>query len=620
MQQQIEDAIAAHFLRIKKAAEAQAAGGGTTEEEDPPPDRSKEVRKAADEGSDEKDNEQEPPQPSSSTAMTHVYQIGKAFLPQDSSYWVEKLRTARFSSSVATGILYRPKIADDLNYKVREVLERPLATGIILKGPQGVGKSHSLVNLLRKLLYNSNNQYLVTFIPDCEKWICVFDFVDAICASIGLSAVVLNLPITGNEAMDFHVLKNLISCVDGVLQSMGKQWVLIFDQINRLFSRPQFKECTDVGVLGFPFNWIKNVMKPGRITSVISASANNEIAYKERHEGFEGFEHETQMTEGEIIDLYSLKDQPRFSAESQVEEIDKLTGRVPLYVGEYLKFGGNVEQYESQVEGSVQDSLIALSRQDALTWQLIQNATIASLLGVPTTSHLYDKKFFLQTQDRSQFIYRGLIPQVKTASRVLLWDQLMKRIAEEEANLLAVCAKSSTRNSARGQHFEHIAIQRCLQHGVVASIDDVSIDLDNQTTHGFTGRCLPEMSTDGIYVPYNPQFPAVDMVLKKGNSAFGVQIHVNPHEDVITAFEGMCRRADWFDVYDNVYLVYLSPEEDVKALVAPLVDPAFHDVKVTRRSKGDVRICIIRRIALSRESIECLESLQWPPRCSIDSQ
>lgn len=72
----------------------------------------------------------------------------------------------RFEGSSEKGILYRPVIVDELVVKVERVLNKDRRSGIMIKGPEGIGKSHSLVNLVRKLQYGSNGKYLVTFIQD----------------------------------------------------------------------------------------------------------------------------------------------------------------------------------------------------------------------------------------------------------------------------------------------------------------------------------------------------------------------------------------------------------------------------------------------------------------------
>ncbi len=62
-------------------------------------------------------------------------------------------------------VLYRPGIVNELIQKVEYLLSRETNRGMIIKGPQGVGKSYTLVNLTRCLL--ASQSYVVTIIPDC---------------------------------------------------------------------------------------------------------------------------------------------------------------------------------------------------------------------------------------------------------------------------------------------------------------------------------------------------------------------------------------------------------------------------------------------------------------------
>lgn len=164
-----------------------------------------------------------------------------------------------------------------------------------MKGPQGVGKSHSIVNTVLKLLSTGN--YLVTFIPDCAAWGDSVQFAEQVFASLGSSADCLGFDFRqmikdGTEAYD---LRAIIKEVSNALDARGKQWVFVFDQINKLFTKPQNRNAKDAFSLTFPYNLIADVMKTQQITCVISASANNEIAYKDHHEGFNEYFHTTKM-------------------------------------------------------------------------------------------------------------------------------------------------------------------------------------------------------------------------------------------------------------------------------------------------------------------------------------
>jgi len=94
----------------------------------------------------------------------HNYQIDEAFHAKD-LYWDGQL-SDRFDGSLEEGILYRHAIVDEMKNEVDKAFKKRKA-GVMIKGPHGIGKSHSIVNLVRKLLYDSDGGYLVTFIPDC---------------------------------------------------------------------------------------------------------------------------------------------------------------------------------------------------------------------------------------------------------------------------------------------------------------------------------------------------------------------------------------------------------------------------------------------------------------------
>ena len=213
-----------------------------------------------------------------------------AFSPED-SYWMENIQWKRFDDCNRRGILYRPKIVKEIMTMVDNSLNKYCPTGIMIKGPHGIGKSHSLVNLVRTLQYDSSCQYLVTFIPECRHWGMVDDLYTAICSSFGTSLSALKMK--AGSSLDIpRNLYTFVANIDLILQSMGKKWVLVFDQVNELFYRPELKEAEDVGSLPFPFSAINNIfIKGGRIVTIIAASTDNEVDYKDSHPGFEEYNH-----------------------------------------------------------------------------------------------------------------------------------------------------------------------------------------------------------------------------------------------------------------------------------------------------------------------------------------
>ena len=76
------------------------------------------------------------------------------------------VRGSGFKNSLHSGILYLPEITDAFCSQVEKTLAMPMRGGIMVNGPQGIGKSHSLVNMVLKL--ESTEEYLVAFTSDCR--------------------------------------------------------------------------------------------------------------------------------------------------------------------------------------------------------------------------------------------------------------------------------------------------------------------------------------------------------------------------------------------------------------------------------------------------------------------
>jgi hypothetical protein len=152
----------------------------------------------------------------------HRYKIQDAFEKED-LYWEVNVRASRFEASFDNGILYRPEIVADMHQIIDHALDLRVCKGVMVKGPGGIGKSHSLINFLRKLIYGSNNKYLVTFIPDCFRWGSVIQLLQAICASCGLPVDPVLQRVTGNNVLDEALLQSLVNSIDTILCSMGKK-------------------------------------------------------------------------------------------------------------------------------------------------------------------------------------------------------------------------------------------------------------------------------------------------------------------------------------------------------------------------------------------------------------
>jgi hypothetical protein len=379
---------------------------------------------------------------------TEMYHIERAFGAEP--YWYELTRSERFESTLRNGLLYRPAIVDDIVKKVGEALDARVRKGIMVKGPQGIGKSHSLVNVVLNL--ESTGDYLVTFIPDCEVWRTPHYLVRQICASFGSTPEHLGIDFWGEqfafEGAWEDTLGNIVEAIDAALEKLEKRWVFVFDQINRLFAMPVNEKSKDAATLTFPFNWIAQVRRSRRITSIISASANNEISYKDRHEGFDPYLHASSMNDDELratfvftresmrhvestSDDEPMTDNEPMSDDKQMLELKHWTGGVPLYVSHFLQ--KTDEGYEQEIFSSVEDSLLRLQQRYKIqlpaVWAQILDSIFSCLLGTVTLSEFYDKKFFLQDEmEDVRYQYRPLFPTVLTACRSLLWDDLMTYI------------------------------------------------------------------------------------------------------------------------------------------------------------------------------------------------
>ena len=113
-------------------------------------------------------------------------------------------RQERFAETKKEGILYRPNIVKAM----KDQIFSSETFGIMVKGPHGVGKSHSLVNLVRALRADG---HIVTFIPDCERWVDSFDFIQAVCRSLGTTASGLGITSTSfNDSLDKVMLGSIV--------------------------------------------------------------------------------------------------------------------------------------------------------------------------------------------------------------------------------------------------------------------------------------------------------------------------------------------------------------------------------------------------------------------------
>jgi uncharacterized membrane protein len=163
------------------------------------------------------------------TVLYEIIDAYRGFAP----HWQSQLRSERFGQPDGTDVvplLYRPDIVHDIHQKIGSILKGKTMKGLLITGPQGIGKSFSLVNTVIHL--ESTGDYLVTFLPDGDVWQHVVDLVDAIAFSIGTNrhAIPEMNKAWISESESFIDLSALIDVITNFLAHMSqpKHWVFVF--------------------------------------------------------------------------------------------------------------------------------------------------------------------------------------------------------------------------------------------------------------------------------------------------------------------------------------------------------------------------------------------------------
>jgi hypothetical protein len=268
-------------------------------------------------------------------------------------YWIDNLRGEQFEWIQTNGILYRPTIVYEIIQAIESNLRTDVGKGLFVKGPQNIGKSSSLVNTVVYL--ETSGDYLVTFIPDCEKWNTTFDLVKAIFKSFNVDVDELgHSEVDMNDMNSDSDVEDLIEEINYILAQLDKKWIFVFNNIHKIVDRPQCSYTRgSVGSLPLPFSLMKHVMKANRITSIISAPANHESAIKYNNEGFVEYNHKTNMDKQEVQLVFSGS-----LGRCDIETVMKITGGVPGYVHSLLNiYNGNVDEFEKEVGSQLKNSI-----------------------------------------------------------------------------------------------------------------------------------------------------------------------------------------------------------------------------------------------------------------------
>jgi hypothetical protein len=313
--------------------------------------------------------------------------------------WKGIMQPGRFGRTTETNIIYRSQIVDKLFSNVEETL-LTRNTGTMVKGPQGIGKSHTLVNLVLKL--QSTGNYLVTFVPDCGKFKSGHFILKVICDSYGIevgrTAGLNRLTPTNGPTVPVqeHELEEVIDAIVKCLQIMGKKWVFVFDQINRLFASQS--GAKKISHLAYPSYYIENVMREG-IISIISASANNEFSYIESHVGFCDFDHSSAMSDNELKAV--------FGNDIDLQVVHQFAGHVPQYVKKFL--AQEEKEFRKTLKHEVYFSCESM-KANAHRWPDQLESMISCVLGLESVVVEYDRKYLLRALSDWCILFRATVP------------------------------------------------------------------------------------------------------------------------------------------------------------------------------------------------------------------
>jgi hypothetical protein len=539
----------------------------------------------------------------SSKFMYKISEIYNGNLP----YWYDNLRVERFEDSDTKGLLYRPKMVNELSQIINTSLNSTRAKGVYVTGPQNIGKSFSLVNLVIQL--EASGEYLVTFIPDCERWETTFDLVDVIFKSFRSNAKDF-----GHSQESIGKFKDkttkIIDDIASILAEMGKKWIFVFDQINCIFVECNPNKATKVGRLPFPYNLMKSVMKPKRIISIISASANNEASYKDKHEGFIEYIHQNQMDRQEVEAAFfnapnTTDKGVKTLSDKTIDLAMDISAGVPGYVDMFVSScNGNVETFEFKIKEQVVASHSNLNKAVTIKeWDGIKDSIITSILGITTRNGLdYDRQYFVRETVGGLNQYHALIPTITSACRSLLFQDLIMYVSENEAELLAICQYTDD-DSIRVSFFEYIVISRILSREISFNLTtEKKIIMSPTYSDFFEKKTFPEplvLVRDGAYVPLSNNYPAINLILRQGNIIIGIQIHVGAKKrDDIERFAKLSEAAHWLTSFNETYLMYLSPTKNTTAIMKQLIS-------INHPSEFSI-------IALYIKNIQGLDDLPWP--------
>ena len=348
--------------------------------------------------------------------------------------------------------------------------------------------------------------------------------------------------------------------------------------------------------------------------TVISASANNTVAYRDNHPGFLVYDHPIAMSRGEVL---LWKPELRLLNDEELNRLEEATGFCPLQV---VKYRDNSSKFASEGVNAISSAvgtLLAEQKDNEIAIKSIRNAAVHCLLALPITGSMvvnYDRKFSVLREDHVE----PLFPLVLVAYRQLFWDYVEKYVEKNEGSILKVCGNKNTTNDVRGRLFELIVINRFIKSSVVStSADTTNLPASVDSGHWFDSQELPDpvsMQQNTLFIPRYSNFPAIDLILKAENDVWAVQVHVSKHDDVLPKFRSMCEEKGWFDAFNNINLLYLSPSDAVKNMLGACIPT----IPQRRSKRSRVIGKPIYVSAATVKEFQCLQNIQWTAPATVE--
>jgi len=286
------------------------------------------------------------------------------------------------------------------------------------------------------------------------------------------------------------------------------------------------------------------------------------------------------------------------------------------------------KRYENEELKSISNSLTKLLRSEESDESLgqknkqdaiIQSAVFCVLSIKSKEMPSFDRRHSVYSVDEC---YKPLYPLVLDAYREFFWDDIMKYVAKNEASLLGYCAKSTTNNNHRRLLFKHVVIQRCLNANLTLLVEKDGITEADfpglrpcNLVKLFPGGKLPEfLDGDGMYVPIDHEFPAIDLIWKMGQDVWCVRTHVYDFNNSRKQLDGMLRLTKWTE--KNFFLLYLSPHQSffkrragTEYKRSVINDDKEEEKSVDRRASSRN---VAKMTAQPVTVFSCLADLPWP--------